>query len=96
MIVLLSTISLDTGSSDKIMEDFGTWISCNAGGVKAECEAIREAIQEDTNDGLILSSIVYVLVALVTWVNLFFVIKVSDIKAVYKRYFHSSSGPIKT
>ena len=91
MIVLLSSISLAMGSSDKIMEDFGTWISCTAGGTRAECEAIREAIQEDTNDGLVLSFVVYVLVALATWVNLFFVIQVSDIKAVYKRYFHSSN-----
>ena len=87
MFILLSVISLGVGSSDKLIEDFNTWVSCTAGGIQDECEGIREVIQEDLNDDLVLNLIAYALVALGTWVILFCVIQVSDIKAIYKRLF---------
>ena len=84
------TATLSIGSSDKLLEDFSTYISCTAGGIKLECETIRESIQEDLYDDLVVSLISYLVLALVTWFNLFFVIQSSDVVALYKYFVHSS------
>ena len=91
-IIWLTAATLGIGSSNKLLEDFSIYISCTAGGIKLECETIRESIQEDLYDDLVISLISYVVLALITWFNLFFVIQASDVIALYKYFFASGSS----
>ena len=88
---MITNVSLAVRGSDEIMENISAFISCTAGGMEAECETTREALQEDINSNLVLVCFGYAVLALVQWVNLVFVIQSSDVKAVYKKLVDSSA-----
>lgn len=71
------------GGLDELMDSINALVSCTARG--ADCERIREELQEDLNGDLVLSCISQTLRAFIQWVNLIFVIQSSDIKAVYRK-----------
>ena len=76
------------------MENFNALVFCNAGGNKAECETLKELLQEHTNRDLITSWVGNTFLACISWPNLFYVIQVSDVKAVYKALFKIFHGRI--
>jgi len=86
IISLTNFISFQLRNANNFADDFSSYISCTAGGYKFECEPLKDNLMNgEANLGLALYWIGFTFLATISWANLFFVIQVSDLKALIKK-----------
>ena len=83
--MLTNSLSFMLRNFNHFTEQFSVFIACSAGGYRAKCAPIAKRLTEGTTDALILIIISNVFYAFVSWANLFFVIQISDIKALFNK-----------
>ena len=82
-IMTLVNFSVTIKEADPFLDDLFRYFTCQLGGFNPECEDIRRQFEKHLKPGL--SGANYLLVGLITWVNLLFTIQVEDVKRVVKR-----------
>jgi len=88
---LTNFISFLLRNANNFSEDLASYISCAAGGYKPECEPLKDNFMSgEANISLGLYWIAFTFLATTSWVNLFFVIQLSDLKALIKAMFKKS------
>ena len=90
IILLTSTHSFYLRKYRRLLDDAFPFIACTAGGYRPECERFqKDLMQDEINVLLALSWITLSLFAFTSWVNLFFVIQISDLKAIMNKISRS-------
>ena len=88
---LTNFISFLLRNANNFSEDLASYISCTAGGYRPECEPLKDNLtNEESKLSLALYWIAFTFLATTSWVNLFFVIQLSDLKALINAMFKKS------
>ena len=70
-----------------IDDDISAFVSCSAGGYKENCEPLAEKMIQ-ISPTLVLNWIANIMFAFITWANLLFVVRMSDLKAWFNKLFN--------
>ena len=82
-----NAMSFQLRNFDEYTDDLNDFFICSAGGYRPKCKPIGEELRHDGRLALVLTWIAITLLALLSWVNLFFVIQISDIKNFTNKVF---------
>jgi len=82
-----NAMSFQLRNFDEYADELNDFFICSAGGYRPKCEPIGEELRHDGRLSLVLTWIAITLLALVSWVNLFFVIQISDIRNFTNKVF---------
>jgi len=88
IVLFTNSHSLFLRRFSRIVEQTHSFVACSAGGYRPECDPLKEELmQGETTVFLILHWISLTLFACISWVNLFFAVNISDVKAILNKLF---------
>ena len=83
--LITNSFSYVLRNSNGVMQDLFNYISCSLGGYRTECIPSEEKVLDGDTVGVTLLIISDTLLALASWVNLFFIIQFADLKILFNK-----------
>jgi len=92
-VLITNTISFVIRNSDRALEKALDFIICSAGGYRTECRMLEENLVDgNTIAGVVLVIVMNTMLTSASWANLFFLIQIQDLKALFKRLSNIKCG----